>query len=66
MLQNKYSPHHWHIFEPATPFPGEADWHVRYTPILNPWGMTEYAAIDYGTPFVLPWSHAKTVEFLKS
>ena len=44
----------------------EDEWHVRYTPILNQWGMTEYAAIDYGTPFDLPWPHAATVQFLQS
>lgn len=44
----------------------ETDWYVRYTPILNNWGATEFAALDNGTPFALPWPHEKTVEFLKS
>lgn len=44
----------------------EDDWHIRYTPILNNWGGSEFAALDYGTPFVLPWPHSETVKFLKS
>lgn len=44
----------------------ETDWHFRYTPILNNWGGSEFAALDYGTPFVLPWPHSKTVEYLVS
>lgn len=42
------------------------DWHIRYTPILNNWGGSEFAALDYGTPFCLPWPHSATAEFLKS
>lgn len=44
----------------------ETDWHIRYIPILNNWGGSEFAALDYGTPFVLPWPHSETVKFLKS
>lgn len=40
------------------------DWHVRYTPILNNWGGSEFAALDYGTPFVEPWRHKDTLEHL--
>lgn len=42
------------------------NWHVRYTPILNQWGIAEFAALDYGTPFHLPWPHAETVAFLNA
>ncbi|MBU6500581.1 MAG: hypothetical protein KGJ89_03955 [Patescibacteria group bacterium] len=44
----------------------ESEWYVRYTPILNNWGGSEFAALDFDTPFVLPWPHEKTLEFLKS
>ncbi|MFH1246381.1 MAG: hypothetical protein V1489_01210 [Candidatus Liptonbacteria bacterium] len=40
------------------------DWHCRYTPILNNWGGSEFAALEYETPFVLPWPHEATVEYL--
>ena len=41
-------------------------WFARYTPILNNWGGTEFAAFDCGTSFVLPWSHQATKAFLLS
>lgn len=44
----------------------KSHWYVRYTPKLNNWGGTEFAALDHGTPFVLPWSHEATAEHLKS
>lgn len=40
------------------------EWHVRYTPILNNWGASEFAAIEQGTAFILPWPHEETVKFL--
>lgn len=40
------------------------DWHIRYTPVLNNWGGSEFAALDYGTPFVMPWRHADTRDHL--
>ena len=43
---------------------GPREWHVRYTPRLNNWGGSEFAALDYGTPFVLPWPHEATGEYL--
>ncbi len=43
---------------------GEPDIHFRYTPILNNWGGSEFAAVDYGTPFVMPWPHSATKEYL--
>lgn len=47
-------------------FNEEKYWFVRYTPILNNWGGSEFAALDMGTPFVLPWPHEETVKFLLS
>ena len=41
------------------------EWYIRYTPVLNNWGGSEIAALDHGTPFVLPWPHAATVAYLK-
>ena len=40
--------------------------YAKYTPILNMWGGSEYAAIDEMTPFVLPWPHEATVRHLLS
>lgn len=45
---------------------GPRQWFLRYTPILNNWGGTEFAALDCGTPFVLPWAHQATEAFLTS
>ncbi|MEK7507752.1 MAG: hypothetical protein AAB602_01550 [Patescibacteria group bacterium] len=40
--------------------------YAKFIPILNMWGVTEYAAIDEHTPFVLPWPHEATVQHLSS
>ncbi|HUX35795.1 MAG TPA: hypothetical protein VMV71_02045 [Candidatus Paceibacterota bacterium] len=45
-------------------FHSEMEWYARYTPILNNWGGSEFAALDVGTPFVLPWPHEATRDFL--
>jgi hypothetical protein len=42
----------------------ETDWYVRYTPHLSNWGADCFAAIDHGTPFVMPWPHQATAEHL--
>ena len=42
------------------------EWFVRYTPILNNWGGADFAALDFGTPFVLPWPHRATAAHLLS
>ncbi len=42
----------------------EVEWWVRYTPILNNWGGSEFAALDLNTPFVLPWPHEATAAHL--
>jgi len=43
---------------------GPEEWFVRYTPILNNWGGSEFMALDTDTPFVLPWPHEATRDFL--
>ena len=41
------------------------DWCVVYTPKLNNWGGSEIFAPICGTPYILPWPHSATVEYLK-
>lgn len=36
-----------------------------YIPILNNWGFTEYFALRYGTPIILPWPHEITAAYLR-
>ncbi len=42
------------------------DWFIVYTPKLNNWGGSEIFAPLCGTPYVLPWPHSATVEYLKA
>lgn len=61
MFNNKFNQPDYCLF---IALHSETEWWARYTPILNNWGGSEFAALDLGTPFVLPWPHEATRDFL--